>query len=115
MDNFSGTSVIPPDLAICDNCLKEIRDPNNRRYHHPFNACTDCGPRFTVIENVPYDRDKTTMDDFPLCDKCEKEYRDPLNRRYHAEAMCCPDCGPKLSLFDKDDNDLNSKHPYMIL
>ena len=111
LDNFSGTSVIPPDLAICDNCLKEIRDPNNRRYHHPFNACTDCGPRFTVIENVPYDRDKTTMDDFPLCDKCEKEYTDPLNRRYHAEAMCCPDCGPKLSLFDKEDNDLNSKHP----
>lgn len=110
-DNFSGTSVIPPDVAICDNCLKEIRDPNNRRYHHPFNACTDCGPRFTVIENVPYDRDKTTMDDFPLCEECEKEYTNPLDRRYHAEAMCCPVCGPELALYDNEKNNLKSKHP----
>jgi hydrogenase maturation protein HypF len=110
-DNFAGTSVIPPDVAICDNCLEEIRDPNNRRYHHPFNACTDCGPRFTVIENVPYDRDKTTMDDFPLCKDCEKEYKNPLDRRYHAEAMCCPVCGPELALFDSEGNDLKSEHP----
>ena len=98
-DSFSGTSVIPPDLAICDNCLEEINNPQNRRYRYPFNACTDCGPRFTVIENVPYDRDKTTMDDFPLCEECDKEYRNPLDRRYHAEASCCEVCGPSLKLY----------------
>ncbi|MDO5827226.1 MAG: carbamoyltransferase HypF [Methanobrevibacter sp.] len=97
-DDFAGTSVIPPDVAICDNCLKEINDPHNRRYKYPFNACTDCGPRFTVIEKVPYDRDNTTMEDFPLCDECEIEYTNPLDRRYHAEAACCEDCGPSLKL-----------------
>ena len=102
-DSFSGTSVIPPDLAICDKCLEEINDPNNRRYNYPFNACTDCGPRFTVIENVPYDRDKTTMDDFPLCPECEIEYKNPLDRRYHAEASCCEVCGPSLELYKNDD------------
>ena len=102
-DSFSGTSVIPPDLAICDKCLEEINDPNNRRYNYPFNACTDCGPRFTVIENVPYDRDKTTMDDFPLCEDCEVEYKNPLDRRYHAEASCCEVCGPSLELYKNDD------------
>ena len=101
-DSFSGTSVIPPDLAICDKCLEEINDPNNRRYNYPFNACTDCGPRFTVIENVPYDRDKTTMDDFPLCEDCEVEYKNPLDRRYHAEASCCEVCGPSLELYKND-------------
>ena len=101
-DSFSGTSVIPPDLAICDKCLEEINDPNNRRYNYPFNACTDCGPRFTVIENVPYDRDKTTMDDFPLCNECEVEYKNPLDRRYHAEASCCEVCGPSLQLYKND-------------
>jgi len=99
-DSFSGTSVIPPDLAICDKCLEEINNPNNRRYNYPFNACTDCGPRFTVIDNVPYDREKTTMKDFPLCDECEKEYTNPLNRRYHAEASCCEICGPELELYE---------------
>ena len=101
-DSFSGTSVIPPDLAICDKCLEEINDPDNRRYNYPFNACTDCGPRFTVIENVPYDRDKTTMDDFPLCPECEIEYKNPLDRRYHAEASCCEVCGPSLELYQND-------------
>ena len=101
-DSFSGTSVIPPDLAICDKCLEEINNPNNRRYNYPFNACTDCGPRFTVIENVPYDRDKTTMDDFPLCKECEIEYTNPLDRRYHAEASCCEVCGPSLQLYKND-------------
>ena len=105
-DSFSGDSVIPPDLAICDNCLSEILDPSNRRYHYPFNACTDCGPRFTVIENVPYDRLHTTMDDFPLCETCNEEYTNPLDRRYHAEAMCCSDCGPSLKLFDDNFNEV---------
>ena len=89
-------------MAICDKCLEEINDPDNRRYNYPFNACTDCGPRFTVIENVPYDRDKTTMDDFPLCPECEIEYKNPLDRRYHAEASCCEVCGPSLELYQND-------------
>ena len=100
LDKFSGASVIPPDLAICDNCLEEINNPNNRRYKYPFTACTDCGPRFTVIEDVPYDRDKTTMDDFPLCDDCMEEYVNPSDRRYHAEASCCNLCGPEVYLSD---------------
>lgn len=104
-DDFAGTSVIPPDVAICDNCLEEINDPQNRRYKYPFNACTDCGPRFTVIENVPYDRDNTTMEDFPLCDECEIEYTNPLDRRYHAEAACCEDCGPSLKLLKNTGGD----------
>ena len=107
-DDFAGTSVIPPDVAICDNCLEEINDPQNRRYKYPFNACTDCGPRFTVIENVPYDRDNTTMEDFPLCDECEIEYTNPLDRRYHAEAACCEDCGPSLKLLKNTGEDSGS-------
>lgn len=105
--NFSGTSVIPPDLAICDNCLEEINSPNNKRYKYPFTACTDCGPRFTVIEDVPYDRDKTTMDDFPLCDDCIEEYTNPSDRRYHAEASCCDVCGPEIYLLDSDHRKYN--------
>lgn len=107
-DDFAGTSVIPPDVAICDKCLEEINDPQNRRYKYPFNACTDCGPRFTVIENVPYDRDNTTMEDFPLCDECEIEYTNPLDRRYHAEAACCEDCGPSLKLLKNTGGDGDS-------
>lgn len=98
-DAYSGVSVIPPDIAICDKCLAEIRNPKNRRYKYAFNACTDCGPRFTVIENVPYDRIRTSMDEFPLCDECLVEYKQPLDRRYHGEAICCSDCGPQMSFY----------------
>ena len=99
-DSYSGISVIPPDIAICNKCLEEIRNPKNRRYKYPFNACTDCGPRFTVIESVPYDRIRTSMDEFPLCDECLVEYRQPLNRRYHGEAICCGECGPEMAFYD---------------
>ena len=99
-DTYSGVSVIPPDIAICDKCLEEIRNPNDRRYKYAFNACTDCGPRFTVIESVPYDRIRTSMEDFPLCDDCLVEYRQPLDRRYHGEAICCSDCGPQMSIYE---------------
>jgi len=105
--NFSGASVIPPDLAVCDNCLDEINEPNNRRYKYPFTACTDCGPRFTLIESVPYDRNRTAMDEFPLCYECNEEYENPNNRRYHAEASCCENCGPSLKLFDKNKKEFN--------
>ena len=99
-DAYSGVSVIPPDIAICDKCLSEIRDPSDRRYKYAFNACTDCGPRFTVIESVPYDRVRTSMEDFPLCDDCLVEYRQPLDRRYHGEAICCSDCGPQMEIYE---------------
>ncbi len=99
-DTYSGVSVIPPDIAICDKCLEEIRNPQDRRYKYPFNACTDCGPRFTVIESVPYDRVRTSMEDFPLCDDCLVEYRQPLDRRYHGEAICCSDCGPQMEIYE---------------
>ncbi len=99
-DSYSGISVIPPDIAICDKCLEEIRNPKDRRYKYPFNACTDCGPRFTVIESVPYDRERTSMDEFPLCDECLVEYKEPLNRRYHGEAICCSECGPQMAFYN---------------
>ncbi len=99
-DSYSGISVIPPDIAICDKCLEEIRNPNDRRYKYAFNACTDCGPRFTVIESVPYDRIRTSMDEFPLCDDCLVEYKEPLNRRYHGEAICCSECGPQMEIYE---------------
>ena len=95
----SGTSVIPADVATCSSCLEEMMDENNRRYLYPFTACTDCGPRFTVIESIPYDRERTSMRDFPLCSSCMEEYLNPLDRRYHAEATCCPICGPKPFLY----------------
>ena len=99
-DTYSGVSVIPPDIAICDKCLEEIRNPQDRRYKYPFNACTDCGPRFTVIESVPYDRVRTSMEDFPLCEDCLVEYKQPLDRRYHGEAICCGDCGPQMEIYE---------------
>ena len=102
-DSYSGVSVIPPDIAICDKCLAEIRNPDDRRYKYPFNACTDCGPRFTVIESVPYDRIRTSMEEFPLCDECLSEYRQPLDRRYHGEAICCEKCGPQMEIYKGSD------------
>ncbi len=101
----SGTStaeaaLISPDVATCTDCLRELNDPSDRRYHYPFINCTNCGPRFTIIEEVPYDRAKTTMHCFPLCSDCEREYRDPVNRRFHAEPVACPVCGPHLAFVD---------------
>ena len=107
--NFSGSSVIPPDIATCDNCLEEVFKVSDRRYNYPFTACTDCGPRFTVISSVPYDRVRTTMKSFPLCEDCEVEYEDPADRRYHAEASCCPVCGPKVFLYRE--NVIESENP----
>lgn len=98
-DSYSGVSIIPPDVAICDSCLAEIRNPYDRRYKYPFNACTDCGPRFTVIDSIPYDRAGTSMSKFPLCDECKEEYQTPSDRRYHGEAICCEECGPQMMLF----------------
>lgn len=108
-NKISGSAVIPPDMSICDECLEEILNTEDQHYYYPFTACTNCGPRFTLIDEVPYDRKNTTMNDFPLCSFCDKEYTDPLNRRYHAEATCCPDCGPQVYLYK--DGEIPSKDP----
>lgn len=89
--------LFPPDIATCDDCLTELADPADRRYRYPFTNCTNCGPRATIIDELPYDRDRTTMRAFPLCADCAAEYADPANRRFHAEPVACPRCGPRLA------------------
>jgi len=92
---------IPPDLATCPDCEREIRDPANRRFHYPFTNCTACGPRFTIATGVPYDRPATTMAPFIMCPDCQREYDDPRDHRFHAQPNACPVCGPKLALWDR--------------
>ena len=104
-------SVIPPDIAICNECLKELRDPKDPRHEYFFITCTDCGPRFTIIEKLPYDRENTTMRDFPMCGFCLNEYRDPLNRRFHAQTVACPECGPKVYLTTRKGEIIEHKKP----
>ncbi len=89
-------TLISPDTAICDDCLRELFDPNDRRYLYPFINCTNCGPRFTIVQDVPYDRANTTMQDFKMCPACKAEYDDPLDRRFHAQPNACPVCGPQV-------------------
>ena len=103
-------SLIPPDVGICKDCLIELFDENDKRYLFPFTNCTVCGARYSVVKDVPYDRERTSMDEFKLCESCEKEYSSPLNRRYHAQTISCPKCGPSYRLYDKNEKDLGDKH-----
>jgi hydrogenase maturation protein HypF len=98
------TAIVLPDLATCFDCLQEIFDPTNRRYRYPFTNCTNCGPRYSIIEALPYDRTHTTMKAFSLCPSCESEYKNPRDRRFHAQPNACPQCGPKIELWDERGN-----------
>ncbi len=102
-DVTEGLTLISPDLAICKECEQDIFDSSNRRYLYPFTNCTNCGPRYSIIQSIPYDRSNTTMSDFILCDKCRDEYEDSDSRRFHAEPNACADCGPSLTLYDGND------------
>ena len=96
-----GEIFVSPDIAICDECRAELLDPKNRRYLHPFINCTSCGPRLTILESLPYDRERTSMKEFPMCEKCRAEYTDPGSRRYDAQPVCCMDCGPEVYLIGR--------------
>lgn len=112
-ENFSGFEIVDstgaagdifvsPDIAICDKCAAELFNPNDRRYLHPFINCTACGARLTILKNMPYDRERTSMGEFPMCDACAAEYADPTSRRYHAQPICCNDCGCEVYLLGDD-------------
>ena len=104
-------SIIPPDIAICDECFREMRDPSNPRYDYFFITCVNCGPRYTIIEDIPYDRENTTMRDFQMCSFCRSEYTDPANRRFHAQTVACPKCGPRAYLTSSDGEPIECEDP----
>ena len=106
--------LVSPDVATCQACLDEVMDPEDRRYRYPFTNCTNCGPRFTIIEGMPYDRPKTTMRYFQMCPMCQAEYDNPLDRRFHAQPNACPKCGPQVQLVDNQGNVVNESNPIAV-
>ena len=109
-DYSNPSTLISPDISTCDDCLHELFDKHDRRYLYPFINCTNCGPRFTIVKGIPYDRHMTSMSSFPLCSKCQAEYDNPSNRRFHAQPNACPICGPKLTLHNGA-SEINSNNP----
>lgn len=112
-DNAAVSTLISPDVTICPDCLEELFDPANRRYGYPFINCTNCGPRYTIIENIPYDRPFTSMKHFPLCPLCKSEYEDPRDRRFHAQPNACPSCGPRVWLSQVSGEQLETANPIL--
>lgn len=108
-------ALVLPDMATCKDCLNDIHDPTNRRYRYPFTNCTNCGPRYSIIEKLPYDRPYTSMKHFPMCEACQEEYEDPLNRRFHAQPNACPKCGPQLAFWDTEGNELGTREEALYL
>ncbi len=104
------TAIILPDLASCPHCIEDILDPENRRYQYPFTNCTNCGPRFSIIESLPYDRPNTSMKRFTMCAACRAEYENPVDRRFHAQPNACPSCGPRLQLWDASGQTVAERH-----
>ena len=102
-EKTKGEIFVSPDIAVCDECKEELYDPNNRRYLHPFINCTCCGPRLTILDALPYDRERTSMKEFPMCPECAEEYNNPESRRFDAQPVCCNDCGPEVYLIGRDE------------
>ncbi|MFH0990776.1 MAG: carbamoyltransferase HypF [bacterium] len=113
-DSGTKSVLVLPDLAACPDCYRDIVDPQNRRYNYPFTNCTNCGPRFSIIENLPYDRPKTTMKSFTMCCECQEEYENPSDRRFHAQPNACPHCGPQLQLWDCEGKILGERHDALL-
>lgn len=114
IDSGGKAAFVLPDIATCPDCLSDIFDPTNRRHLYPFTNCTNCGPRYSIIESLPYDRGHTTMKGFVMCEHCRHEYEDPLDRRFHAQPNACPECGPQLELWESGGQALSTRHDALL-